>query len=223
MIYKPLVFDIETSVAPEAKDFLSETVQVPASYKKQETIDKYIAEHLEKQARNAALDIDLGRIVTICWTADNRTLRGGHAENEEQEAALLSRFWDETQGSTYVGFNILDFDLPMCLRRSQYLGISYPEVQIDRFRHPQVCDLMQILTWNGKVHARKLDFYVRRFKLNVPQDEVTGADVPTLVLAKDWAKVKKHCACDVKKEWALGVKLWLIDESISTTVKDNPF
>jgi hypothetical protein len=167
----------------------------------------------------------LARIVALYWTTDGTALKGAVSRNEEEERALLQRFWSEHSvlRPTYVGFNILDFDLPLMIRRSQYLGVTYPHLELGRYRHPSVVDLMQILTFDGKVPYRRLEFYCRRFGIVSPiEDKFSGADVPTLVMSNRWDDVRTHCAADVLKEWLLGVRLGVIDQPQEVSA-DQPF
>lgn len=218
MIHNPLVFDAETSVIADVADYANDIGRPPARTKDPEKIAAWIENAKERQASFAALDLDLARVVSLCWTTDGIKLRGGVARNETEEGPLIRRFWEETRGFTYVGFNILDFDLPLLIRRSQYLDVPYPDVSVDRYRHQGVADLQQILTWNGKVNARKLTFYCRRFKVEVPEDKHTGADIPTLVLLGTddaWAGIKRHNAVDVIREWRLAVRLGVIEPVVN--------
>jgi hypothetical protein len=217
-----LVFDVETSVIRDIEAFSHEPVRVPARYKDPDKIRDYIEEARRKQAEFAALDIDLARVVCVAWTGDGKHLAGDVAQDEDAEREVLKKFWSATLGMRLVGFNILDFDLPLLIRRSQYLDVSYPDIDLGRYARGGPIDIMQFLTWQGKVNARSLNFYCRRFGIKAPDDAITGADVPTCVMAGDWQKVKQHCAIDVLKEWRLAEKLGLV-ESPKGVDKDSPF
>jgi hypothetical protein len=65
-------------------------------------------------------------------------------------------------------------------------------------------DLHAMLTFNGKGKTHSLDFYCKRFKLDVPDDPYTGKDIGRLVKEQKWAEVMSHCQCDVLKTAALG-------------------
>jgi len=207
----PIVFDVETSVIPDIEDYRDDLMRVPGRYRDPEKIAKWIEEAQEKQARFAALDMDLARVVAVCWTTDGKRLRGGAAPDFEAEKVLIARFWSESTNLTKIGFNILDFDLPLLVRRSQYLGIDYPFLELSRYRHPGSTDLMQVLTFDGKINARTLNFYCKRFGITAPPDDMTGADIPALVSLGEWDKVKRHCGVDVIKEWRLADRIGVID------------
>lgn len=215
-VTNPCVLDIETSVIPDIAKYADEISKPPSRMKDPEKIAAWIENAKSKQANFAALDMDLARVVCVCWTTDGKKFRGGVAKNEVEERALLEKFWKtsrEQRYTTYVGFNILDFDLPLLQRRSQYLNVPYPDLSLGRYRHDGIVDLMQILTWDGKVPYRRLEFYCRRFGIVCPiDDKHDGADVPNLVLLGDYDSVKRHCAADVKKEWMLAERIGVIDQ-----------
>jgi hypothetical protein len=92
------------------------------------------------------------------------------------------------------------------LRRSQYLGLNAPAYQIDKFRHPQITDLAQVLSFNGAVRMRSLAFYAKRFGVEV-SDSITGANVAQKVAEGDWGAIRTHVSADVAKTAALAAKL----------------
>jgi predicted PolB exonuclease-like 3'-5' exonuclease len=222
MITNPAVFDCETSTISDIAEYANETAKPPARYKDPEKIRQWIEDAQAKQAQYAALDVDLARVVALCWSLDGLKLKGGLAKNEAEEKALIAKFWETMRGKTLVGYNILDFDLPLLIRRSQYLNVSYPEVSVDRYRHNGVVDLMQILSFNGKLNYRRLEFYCKRFGVKAPEDKYSGADVPQLVALGEWEHVKRHCATDVVKEWRLAERMGLI-EAPKKADPDQPF
>lgn len=109
-----------------------------------------------------------------------------------------------------VGFNNFHFDGPVLVRRSQYLGVPYPELSFDKYRSPDV-DLMQRLTFNGTIDAKKLQEYARLFCIpGAGTDECNGSQIAALVKADEWATVASHCACDVALTKGLAERLgWL--------------
>lgn len=115
---------------------------------------------------------------------------------------------DERLPVTLVGFNILAFDLPVLLRRSQYLGLTAPYINLDRYRTPH-CDLMQKLSFNGALKFHSLTFYGKRFAVGVP-DATKGSDIAALVQAENWAAVEAHCRADVETTAALAERLGLL-------------
>ena len=198
----PLVFDIETAPIVGVETYL-EPVSAPSNYKDEAKIAAYIAEAEKTQADKAALDPDLARIVALGFRLAKDTTVVC-AMDEDSERALLRLFWETASsvryGVQFVGFGNLEFDLPVLYRRSLYLDVPSVSVQIDRFKHPDVTDLMQILSFNGRNKYHSLGFYAARFGL-LHEDAIKGAQIPALVLAGDWEAVQAHVRADVDLTW----------------------
>lgn len=203
-----VVFDIETAPLAEAGEYI-EPAEAPANYKDPIKIAAAIAEKNAENLAKCGLDVDLCRIVAIGVLTDDISdpcVWLTAAENDELD--ILRRFWLLVAGKHLVGFNCLGFDLPVLFRRSLYLGVPVPHIAIDRFKHPQVTDLMQVLSFNGVLRLRGLSFYAKRFGVDIP-DTLTGADIAQAVAEGRWADVEAHVKADVQKTAALASKLGL--------------
>lgn len=210
-----LIVDLESLAIDDADTYL-EPVSAPANYKDPEKIAAYQAEARQGQLDKAALDIDLARIVAL-------GMLGEHDEKPQvllapapgDEAALLLSFWATwaVKGRpTLVTYNGLGFDLPLLLRRSLYLNVAAPHIQVDRFKHPQVIDLMQVLSYDGKLKFRGLGFYANRFNIQT-DDDISGKDIAAAVRAGNWDAVQRHCASDVLTTRALGRRMGLLGQA----------
>jgi predicted PolB exonuclease-like 3'-5' exonuclease len=178
------------------------------------------AQAAQQEARLAAcaLDPDLLRIVALGWQVVGDplptviTCRG-----QQDERDVLELFWREARDAKLVTFRGLNFDLPVLQRRSQYLYVPSPVLNLDRYRTPHV-DLYQRLTFNGAIKGHSLQFYLARF--GIPYEDVsTGKDIAALVKAEDWAGVAAHCASDVKGTAALAQRLGLLQ--VPVRVRDE--
>lgn len=210
-----IVADIETGVAPGASKFAEPITEAPKTYKDPDKIAEWLEKANRDQIAKAALDVDLCRIVAIgFWMNDGRGIVTATADNEDAEARMLEAFWKAVRAPfgirKIVGHNILDFDLPALQRRSLYLGVNAPFISLDRFRHPHVEDTMQILCYNGKLRFRTLNFYCKRFGIDVA-DDVRGSEIPALIAMKDWDAIRNHVRADVEKSKALAERLGIID------------
>jgi hypothetical protein len=210
-----LIIDVETVAIDDVATYL-EPVSAPSNYRDEVKIKAYIEEETKRQTDKAALDIDLARIVCLGWQlAGDEAPQTLLMKDELQETELLGRFWDTfwkvyvPGGTVAVTFNGLAYDLPLLLRRSLYLGVTAPKLQLDRFRHPDAIDLMQILCLDGRLKMHGLQFYANRFKIPVEQD-ITGADIGAAVAAGDWAAVEKHCAADVQTTYLLAKRMGVL-------------
>ncbi len=222
-----LIVDVETVAIKDVETYL-EPVSAPSNYKDSEKIKAYIIEETQRQAAKAALDIDLARIVCLGWQMGEEA---GHwiIKDEIAEQTILAEFWRQfwpvyVPGHTIaVTFNGLNYDLPLLLRRSLYLGVPAPKLQLERFKHADAIDLMQILSMDGRLKLHGLRFYCQRLGIPV-DDESVGADIAGLVAAGDWAAVEKHCTADVAATHALAVRMGvlkpsqLIEKSLSATL-----
>jgi 3'-5' exonuclease len=206
-----MVIDIETFALDAAAEFIEEP-SAPANYRDPEKIAAYIKEATSKAISKCALDPDLCRIVAVGWShEDGRDSGVEVARNTDQERALLAEIWfSAAKIDRLVGFNLLAFDLPVMIRRSQYLEVEIPStvLNLDRYRTPHV-DLMERLSFNGKIKAHSLNFYCKRFGIEV-DDPSTGSDIDALVRAEEWDAVAAHCRADVNKTSQLAERLNLI-------------
>lgn len=196
MAFKRMVFDIETAPIEDADHYI-EPATAPANYKDPEKIAAYIAERNAEAVGKCSLDPDLCRVVAVGWWIEGES-PVAHVAGELDECDILDQFWSAADGKQLVGFNCLAFDLPVLLRRSLYLRLHAPTIQIDRFRHPQVDDLQQILSFNGAFKFHGLSFYAKRFGCLV-EDALTGADIGAAVDEGRWADVRAHVLADIEK------------------------
>lgn len=198
-----VIFDLESCAAPSVEDLL-DPVRAPSNWKDREKIAAYQTEKLAERIATASLEPDLCEIVALGYQRGSGSPEVLTRDNAD-EAFMLTWFWEMTHRARFVGFNILQFDLPVLIRRSQLLGVEYPAINMDRYRTPHV-DLLDRLSFQGKIPFRSLGFYCRRF--NVPSaDTVAGTDIPGLVARGDWDLVKSHCEEDITKTALLAARL----------------
>jgi predicted PolB exonuclease-like 3'-5' exonuclease len=202
-----VIVDLECVGIDTAGDYV-EPVSAPANYKDPEKIAAYMDEARAAQIAKCALDPDLARIVAL-GVANENGIAVSVNRDEDEERAILGTFWAAHDGATYITFNGHGYDLPMLMRRSLYLGVGYPAINIDRYRSPHI-DLMQRLTFNGVLKPHSLKFYCKRFGIPV-DDAISGADIPALVKAGEWDKVRAHCESDVRLTYALAARLGYVE------------
>ena len=202
---EPVCCDIETVAAPDVEGLL-DPIRAPANYKDPFKVLTYQQDKLAERIATASLEPDLCEVVTL------GVMRAGGepivmTRQDMDEAFLLAWFWDAVTNCRLVGFNILNFDLPVLIRRSQLLGVAHPVVNLDRYRTPHI-DVMERLSFNGRLTYRSLNFYARRFGVElVETDLVVGADIPALVAAGEWDTIRNHCMCDIRKTTRLAARL----------------
>lgn len=202
-----IVIDIETVASPEAGTFL-DPVKAPSNYKDAAKIAAYCQEKQTELVDRAGLEPDLCEVVAIGYRYNSDPIATVGTRKDGEEGELLTELWKHVDRRALIGFNILGFDLPVLIRRSQLLGVTYPDLNLDRYRTPHI-DLLERLTFHGKLTYRSLAFYCRRFGIPC-EDTSTGKDIAALVAANDWAAVAWHCRSDVEKTAALAARLhWL--------------
>ncbi len=224
-----LVVDLESAGLPECADIL-DAPQAPANYKDEAKISAYVAAEKARQLDKLALDPDCCRIVTMVWEFQNipdftTAVQWVQAiiPDEATERDVLGQFWCDWAGlrplpgtigaqlahaPLRIGFHISRFDLPVLLRRSLYLGVPTPKIELSRYRHPGIEDLAQILSndWQGPMHS--LAFYAKRFGLGEALGK--GSEVGALIAAGDYESVLAHNVRDVELTTALAKRMGVI-------------
>ena len=205
-----IILDIETVPHPDAHQW-AEPVKAAGNLKDPEKIAADLEAKRQKQADEFGLDPDCNRIVALGFHVGG----GGDPEcylmrNELEERLHLQMFWEiyNKQDTRLVTFNGLRFDLPVLMRRSMYLDVPYPDLNLDRYRTPHL-DLWQKLSFNGAIAAHSLRFYAKRMGFTT-LDKVDGGDIARLATEERWQEIEAHCLSDVGLTHALANRLGLL-------------
>lgn len=209
----PILVDVETSPLPNAADYF-EPVEAAKNLVDPAKIARDIEQRTAAQIDKASLDYNVGRIVALGWWTAETGARTSVCTNDVEECAALGDFWATARHRTIVGFCIKSFDLPWMIQRSRYLGMAAPVLDLGRYsRSESIVDLYHLLTFNDSqdtyVMRRTVHAFCRRFGIPV-EDTITGKDVPALVAAGEWEKVRQHVESDVRLELALARRLRVI-------------
>ena len=132
-----LFIDLETipSQAEGALEDASALVKVPANYKKPEAIEKYRQTHAEEAYRKTALQGIAGEICSIAWAFDSKDICVCTRDETTSEGDLLQCFFydlrfddgrGEFQRITWIGHNLINFDLRFLKQRSLVNRIRCP-------------------------------------------------------------------------------------------------
>lgn len=227
-----MAFDIETmaradvehliqapdiDLAPEPDKRLTDPVKIIADVEKKRTAN--IAKAAQKRADDLArlaLDVNGCAIAAIGMLTEALD-RPAVIALPEDERFMLETFWARAKGRTLVGYYSRQFDLPVIIQRSRYLGVAHPtwrDLTAPYGRASRCVDLFDELTFDSARHdgviPRNIGTFCELFGLGVPKDDTTGADVAALIAAGDYAAVRKHCEVDVVKTFALAQRLGVI-------------
>ena len=205
-----LICDVETVPHPDAHQWV-DPVAPDSRLKDPEKIAASIKEKTAERDERLGLDIDCNRIVALGFHLV------GHADpecylmrDEFEERHHLILFWNlyHQHYTKLVTFNGFKFDLPVLMRRSMYLDVPHPELNLDRYRSPHI-DLWQRLSYNGAISAHSLKFYAKRMGFTT-LDKVDGSQIAQLVKEERWPEIEAHCLSDIGLTHALANRLGLL-------------
>lgn len=192
-----LVLDLASAPLPDAERYLEGTVKAPANYKDESKIAAYIAEAQAERVASAALDIDLARITALGFAISPNVIDVRVCRDEQDErlliedvAALL------TPMPTIITFGGFHFDLPLVMRRAKYLGVRFPDINLDRYRSPHV-DVLELLSDRNPQRRRSLGFYVKRMGWTDLTKILSGAEESKVVESGRWDDLEASIRHDV--------------------------
>lgn len=208
---KPLYFDLETIPAqdPSVRAELAAAVTAPAQYKKPESIAEWLGENREKEAEAAWLktsfDGGVGHVCVIGWAVGDDEPQAYSVSaigDRDAERKCIEDFFcavTDAGHSTFVGHNLIGFDLPFLWKRCMVLGIK-PPAFFPRNPKPWselVVDTM--LLWDATQRAGGSMDRICRL-MGIPgKGDISGADVWPLVQAGRIAEVAEYCRGDVAR------------------------
>lgn len=185
---KTIVFDVETAPLPESELAALVPPFDPAevrtgNLKDPEKIAAKIAEaevnHRRDFFEKAALDPLTGRVLVVGLLDKSSMRLIGH----DDEAALLTEFWDVCQGemgriNEMVGFNTHLFDLPFLIRRSWKMRVPVPRIRRGRYWADEMVDLRDAWQLGDRQARGSLDAIAKH--LGVGAKNGSGADFAKL-------------------------------------------
>lgn len=200
-----MILDISTAPMTNAAEFIEPAADrdAPSNYKSDEAIAKFQQEAFERDLRMAGADFDLAQVTGAAfWTLETGLKVGvtyGDEAAEQKIIGTLARIIQNTH-CAIVTYNGLAFDLPMLTRRAAYLGIPFPPISLDRYRTDHM-DVYELLTNRGRYKARSLEWYVRRFGLDLVKPLSGEQEAQVIELAKEtpetWELLKQSLRHDV--------------------------
>ena len=206
-----LILDLAAAPLPNATDFITlDDIAAPANYKDPVKIDAYLAAERASRIDKAALDFDLARITAIGMWQDGVTsvVTCPDEASERAHLAALTVDWhgDVSARPILLTFNGLRYDLPLLMRRCQYLGVRVPALNLDRYRTPHV-DLWDRLSNHGAHSAHALGWYMKRLGHTDLVKPLSGAEESRAAVEGRWDEVAAAVTHDV--EATLRLAVWM--------------
>ncbi len=199
-----LYLDLETIASGSPDDI---TVKVPANYRKQETIDKYIEDNKEEQWRKGSLNGFTGEIISLAWAIDDDDVTSLFRRPGEPEADLLKAFFDQLILSeqvgdrdyrrfTFIGHNVIGFDCRFLLQRCWVNNVKPPvQIPADARHGTVVFDTMkEAAGYSGFI---SMDALAKALGLEGKQG-MTGADVWPAYQKGEYDKIQAYNESDVE-------------------------
>lgn len=206
-----IFLDIETipNQSPEYRAKVRQAIKAPAQYKKQDSIDAWMAENAESATDEAiaktSFDPSAGHICCIGWAVGDAPSQYYDMQRVEGEATMLDGFFYNVREAAgvhmarWIGHYISGFDLRFLINRAIVLGVKLPSSMIlPRNIKPwsdQVFDTMT--AWAGNKDRISQDNLAQALGL-----EGKG-DFDGSMVAKAWAdgqysKIAEYCRNDVE-------------------------
>ena len=207
-----IYLDCETipNQSPEYRAKVREGIKPPAQFKKQDSIDAWMAENAESATDEAiaktSFDPAYGHIACIGWAiGEHGALRGVTIERVEDEAVVLGGFFDDIKEAAgvhmvrWIGHYISGFDLRFLLNRAIVLGVKLPSSLIlPRDIKPwsdQVFDTMT--AWAGAKGTISQDNLAKALGL-AGKGDFDGSMVAEAWAKGEHAKIAAYCRDDVE-------------------------
>jgi len=212
-VSKRIYLDIETLPPLESeRDRVRERIAKKLRDTGEQITEAEFERRTEHEFRRLAMDAAWGRLLCIGVLVESpngreqRRLIGLEPCDKRfhlDERRTLERFWqllgDEVNihHDTFIGFNLIDFDLLFLVGRSSLVGIKPPfNISFRRYRQQPVYDIMWEFTrWH---HRISMDDMAHAFGVeSSKRDGLDGSRVYDFFLADRHQEIGDYCARDV--------------------------
>src|SRR4029434_4221462 len=218
-----LVVDVATSPIDQIEKFMDpDMIKAPDHYKDPLKIADYEDRLRLNMGEKAALDPDLSRITGIGTLNPELGPEPAIAllRTDEEEKSCIQALGDLIGGSNdlqLVTFNGLSFDLPMLMRRAQYLGLQFPRIQLEHWKSPHIDVLLALRFERPQIfRAHSLQFYVRRLGWTDLKKPLSGVEEANVWVNKRWEELKNSIRHDCVATYRLGLWLNLYQPGVAT-------
>lgn len=200
-----IFIDIETLPTDRNQqiDYVAANVKAPGNYKKQEAIEKYIADNRDEAVSKTALSGLFGQVYMVGLARGDEDVSVIRGDSERDvlvglrkqliEWGALNQHRDAK--AKFIGHNAKDFDLPFLSQRLMVHGFG------PLWRHESkspVMDTMQMFACGRYKQYYSLDALCLAFGIESPKSEIDGSMVHQYYLDGRHDEVAKYCADDVR-------------------------
>lgn len=206
------ILDVSSAPLADAASYIDKAaIKAPTNYKKPEAIAAYVEEEYADRLARAGLDIDLAQITGVAlWLSEDAEpmiLTGDSSTEMAMLETVAAAYYVTDVVRPLVTFNGHAFDLPLLMRRALYLGVKFPELNLDRYRSPH-CDVSEVLSDRNVQRRRSLAFYATRLQMGLTKT-LSGEEESRVPVTGQWAELRESLLHDVTatKEVAKWAKL----------------
>lgn len=182
---------------------------VPANYKSEEAIAKFVAKYTADyeaaKIKTASLNPRLGRVLCLGYLLGNDSPKAVYAEDANDEADLLRQFWalvEDAEALPIVTWNGA-FDLRFLWVRSLRHRIVPSRGIGSLFRRYSTdphCDVKAFLLqeWGSRIAGEGLDEWAAFLDLPTKPDGMGGSEVYPAYLRHEHERIMEYCLHDVR-------------------------
>ena len=209
-----LFIDIET-VPTENETVIqriADKVSAPGNYKKQESIDKWMAENGEAEklagVAKTGLSGTFGQILCIGWAIDDEPVTVIGRDLDGSEASVLEAFYLQLveklgrrpeRQLVWIGHNVLKFDLRFIKQRTIVNQVNRRGIDVpaDMPAHSdRIFDTMY--QWAGYGGTVSLDDLCLALDIDTPKNGMSGKDVWAYAKEGRYQEIEDYCMKDVE-------------------------
>lgn len=205
-----IIVDLESIGAtdPAIIERIAANIKPPGNIKKQESLDKWHLDDkpaaIEEALLKTSFDGTYGQIVCIGFSIDDRPVQTFCGPDERYLVTSLYQALQDAVNEakhapvTFVGHNLVGFDLKFLWKRSIILGIKPPKFIPFKAKpwDAVVFDTMQ--EWDSDKDKRiSLDNLCAVLGIESPKGEMDGSKVWDAFKAGEYDKIATYCAGDV--------------------------
>ena len=192
---KKLFLDIETIPADgESLPFVKKLWE--EARKKAGNNGKKMENDFETFFRNTSFQGEFGRILCIAYAVDDGTVECLSGPEKE----ILRDFWGIAKDcTTFIGHNIMEFDLRFIYKRSVILGVRPSrELSFARYRSEPIFDTMKEWEKWGAMGCGLHKLSIALGIASPKEDGIDGSQVYDFFLAGKQDDIYKYCKRDVE-------------------------